>query len=86
MYAIRSYYVLTTYIFETNTTGQQFVKALAKARARGVEVRVIIDGVGEWYSLPRVGHLLEKQGIRFVRFLPPRLFPPAFQINSYNFV
>jgi len=78
------YIFLTTYIFETNTTGQQFVKALAKARARGVEVRVIIDGVGEWYSLPRVGHLLEKQGIRFVRFLPPRLFPPAFQINLRN--
>src|SRR5699024_5459261 len=41
-----------TYIFETNETGQQFIEALAAAARRGVDVRVLIDGIGEWYALP----------------------------------
>ena len=41
---------LTTYIFETNATGHRFVDALARAARRGVAVRVIVDGFGEWYS------------------------------------
>jgi cardiolipin synthase len=73
--------LLTTYIFETNHTGRRFIEALADAAGRGVDVRVIIDGVGEFYALPRAGTLLSRRGVFVARFLPPRLFPPALHIN-----
>jgi cardiolipin synthase A/B len=75
---------LSSYIFENNRTGLQFVDALSEAAQRGVEVRVLIDGVGELYTLPRVGTLLKRKGVRMARFLPPKLFPPTFQINLRN--
>ncbi len=80
----RSYIYLTTYIFETNATGRRFIDALADARSRGVDVRVIVDGIGEFYSLPRASRLLKKKGISAVRFLPPTLWPPAIHINLRN--
>jgi len=75
---------LASYIFETNNSGHAFIAALAAARDRGVEVRVLLDGIGELYSLPRAGTLLKKQGIRVARFLPPRILPPAVHINLRN--
>ncbi|WP_373498903.1 phospholipase D-like domain-containing protein [Desulfococcus sp.] len=78
------YLYLSTYIFETRRTGRAFIDALCRARDRGVDVRVIVDGVGECYSIPRAGRLLARRGIRFARFLPPSLYPPAFRINLRN--
>jgi len=75
---------LSTYIFETNETGRQFIDALACAAGRGVDVRVILDGIGEWYSSPRAGTLLKRRDVRITHFLPPRLFPPALHINLRN--
>ena len=75
---------LSTYIFETNRTGLDFVEALGRAVARGVDTRVIIDGVGERYSCPRVSRLLANRGVRVARFLPPRLIPPMLHINLRN--
>lgn len=75
---------LSTYIMETNRTGRRFIDALAEAVRRGVDVRVILDGVGEYYSLPRAGKLLERADIRTRRFLPPRLLPPSLYINLRN--
>ncbi len=81
--ASRSVY-LATYIFESNRTGLRFAAALAAARARDVEVRVLIDGIGELYSLPRIGTVLHRLGVPMARFLPPRLLPPAIHINLRN--
>jgi cardiolipin synthase len=75
---------LTTYIFETNRTGHRFIDALAAAADRGVEVRVIIDGIGEYYSWPRAGTLLKRRHVTLARFLPPRLMPPTLHINLRN--
>ncbi|MBN1850204.1 MAG: cardiolipin synthase [Deltaproteobacteria bacterium] len=75
---------LSTYIFETNITGRQFIDHLAGAMNRGVDVRVIIDGVGQYYSFPTAGTLLKRQGVRVARFIPPRLIPPAIHINLRN--
>jgi cardiolipin synthase len=75
---------LTTYIFDTNHTGRQFIDGLTRATTRGVDVRVIVDGVGELYSRPRAGTLLKKNGVRVARFLPPRLIPPAVHVNMRN--
>ena len=75
---------LSTYIFETDTTGMRFIDALARAVRRGVDVRVLVDGIGGYYSRPRAGTLLHRQGVHTARFLPPRLVPPAVHINLRN--
>jgi cardiolipin synthase A/B len=76
---------LTTYIFETDPVGQQFIDALAAAAARGVQVRVLVDGVGEWYSWPHVVPMLRRASVRSERFLPPRLLPtPRLAVNMRN--
>lgn len=72
---------LVTYIFEANETGQRFARALRAAQDRGVDVRVLIDGVGEWNARPLGGRMLQRMGIKVARFLPPQLLPPQLSIN-----
>lgn len=75
---------LSTYIFGTRGVGAELVDALADSRRRGVDVRVLLDGVGELYTRPRAGAELEKRGVRVARFLPPRLTPPTLHVNLRN--
>jgi cardiolipin synthase len=68
--AQRSIY-LCTYIFDSDEVGKRFVDALAGAAARGVDVRVIVDAIGEHYAWPRISKLLRRRkGIKVARFLP----------------
>ncbi len=75
---------LATYILESNHTGHKFIDALARAKDRGAEVRVLLDGIGELYSFPRSGKLLAKRGVRVARFMPPTLIPPSLHVNLRN--
>ena len=75
---------LSTYIFDTDATGRAFIDALAAAAARGVDVRVIVDGIGEKYSRPRAAKLLGASGVAVARFLPPRLLKPNLHLNLRN--
>jgi cardiolipin synthase len=75
---------LSTYLWDTDEVGRGFVEALGAAAARGVEVRVLIDGIGEWYSLPRVGPLLARRGVRVERFLRPTPLRPNLHLNLRN--
>ena len=75
---------LMSYIFEPDTTGQQFIEALARAQARGVAVRCLLDGLGELGWPPRSGKLLESRGISVARFNPLRLWPPLLHGNLRN--
>lgn len=63
--------VLSSYIFEYDNVGRQFVEALAAAHERGVFVRVMIDGLGVGYgfSLVRADRMLRAQGVKTARFL-----------------
>jgi cardiolipin synthase len=61
---------LTTYIFGDDKAGQAFIAALSRARARGVEVRVLVDGVGVRYTWPPVYRALRRNGVRTELFLP----------------
>ena len=79
-----SHIFLSTYIFETNRTGRDFIDALTRAVDRGVETRVIIDGIGRLYSRPRADRLLAKRGAKVARFLPPRVIPPSVHVNLRN--
>ncbi|ACM19448.1 cardiolipin synthase, putative [Geotalea daltonii FRC-32] len=63
---------LSTYIFDGDATGRRFVAALTDAAERGVEVRVIIDSLGEKYSRPTARKLLKGSKVKVGRFLPLR--------------
>jgi cardiolipin synthase len=62
---------LTSYLFDSDRVGRRFVTALSEAKTRGVEVRVLVDGVGDRYSHPPVTRLLRRAGVPAARFLPP---------------
>jgi cardiolipin synthase A/B len=61
---------LSTFIFDSDVTGRMFAKALARAVHRGVETRVLIDGVGARFSWPPIVRLLRRSGIPVARFMP----------------
>jgi len=64
---------LSSFIFEADSIGQKFAGALARAGKRGVDVRVIIDALGEKYSWPPIRALLHRsEGVQVARFLPLR--------------
>ena len=72
---------LCTYLFDGDDTGKRFVAALARAADRGVEVRVIVDSLGEKYSRPTARELLKGSAVEFSRFLPLR---PGGYLNLRN--
>mgnify|MGYP006422038947 CR=1 FL=1 len=60
---------LASYIFETDAVGESFIAALARAQARGVAVRVLIDGVGGGYLTYPVLRRLRRAGVPAASFL-----------------
>jgi cardiolipin synthase len=76
--------LFSTYIVDAGPVGRQFVEALGAAARRGVDVRVLLDGVGELYSWPSVVPSLREANVRVARFLPPRLWPPTISVNLRN--
>ncbi len=82
--AARDSVYLATYIFQSDPVGHEFIAALAAAVTRGVRVRVLVDGIGEWYDRPHVVPLLRRAGVTTERFLPPRLLPPNLSLNCRN--
>jgi cardiolipin synthase len=73
-----------TYIFDTDDTGHAFIDALDRAQQKGIEVKVLIDGVGELGNWRRASTLLARRGINVERFLPLSAKPPAFYWNLRN--
>jgi cardiolipin synthase len=65
--------LLATYIFDVDRAGKMFLDALGQAVDRGVQVRVLIDGVGKRYSRPAVTTELRRRGIPCAVFLPTRI-------------
>nr|NIS40813.1 cardiolipin synthase [Desulfuromonadales bacterium] len=75
---------LSTYIFESNETGRRFATALIEAAQRGVEVRVLIDALGDRYTLPSIRRYFKKTPVRIERFLPPSLMGRGIFFNLRN--
>jgi cardiolipin synthase A/B len=73
--------VLETYIFDNDRAGKKFVEHLAAAKARGVEVYVIIDDVGVRYTWPTIRTLLRQHKIPHTTFLPT-LIPWKFHYSN----
>jgi cardiolipin synthase len=58
-----------------------FAHALGEAARRGVEVRVLIDAMGTWYSWPTIFHALHREGVKYARFLRPFALWHLMSIN-----
>lgn len=72
---------LSSYIFSYGKVAQKFIDALVAAHTRGVDVRVLVDGIGALYSRKKPWKILQEKGVRTTRFRPPSLIPPRFGIN-----
>lgn len=75
---------LETYIYRDDETGRRFAAALAQAQQRGVRVRVLLDGVSDFYYRPCASRMLAEHGVHCARFLPLRLWPLRLHINLRN--
>ena len=60
---------LSSYIFTNDAAGTLFIDALVEAKARKVDIRVIVDGVGSGYIYAPVFGRLRREGIRVARFM-----------------
>lgn len=63
---------LSSYIFDAEGVGATFVTQLIDAAERGVEVRVIIDALGEKYSRTSPRTAFNNTRVRLERYLPLR--------------
>jgi cardiolipin synthase len=73
----------TTYIFDNDPSGKQFVDALERAVKRGVAVRVLIDAAGTRYSWPPITYRLAHARVPFAKFLPASLLTP-WRVTTIN--
>jgi cardiolipin synthase len=60
---------LASYIFRSDAIGRQFIRALIAARQRGVQVRVLLDGVGSGYLWSPALQQLKAAQVTTARFL-----------------
>ena len=60
---------LQSYIFRADAAGEPFHQALIEAQRRGVQVRVLIDGVGGGYFWSGTYRRLSEAGVPVARFL-----------------
>jgi cardiolipin synthase len=60
---------LSTYIFGNDAAGHRMVEALGRAVDRGLQVKVLVDGMGSLYSFPPVIRRLRRAGVETQRFL-----------------
>ena len=60
---------LSSYIFRKDETGRAFLDALEAAHARGVAVRVLVDGIGSGYFFATVYGGLRRRGVPVGRFM-----------------
>jgi cardiolipin synthase len=72
--------ILSSYIFDCDALGSQFINALSAANQRGVSVNVLLDGIGIGYNLRKSDRTLRKLGVKTARFLP------AISLTSIRFI
>jgi len=61
--------MLCSYIFRADQVGNDFADALGAAKKRGVEVRVLVDGIGSGYFFCGIKRRLARDGIHCAQFM-----------------
>ncbi|MEP3655647.1 MAG: phospholipase D-like domain-containing protein [Litorimonas sp.] len=61
--------ILSTFIFKNDTLGKEIAQTLVRAAQRGVDVKVLLDGVGRGPFSSRIRKRLENGGVDLQRFL-----------------
>jgi cardiolipin synthase len=72
---------IETYIFNIDPLTLNILDALGDARARGVSVKIIVDGFGAYYNIPELDRLCSRRGLELRVFHPlpyPLLFVREF--------
>jgi len=60
---------LSSFILGNDEWGGRFIDALAGAVARGVQVRVLVDGAGQYYTYPPISRRLRRAGLPHALFI-----------------
>ncbi len=82
--AARDHVHLMTYIFKDDRTGRGVIEGLVAAAKRGVEVRVLFDALGTYFTKRRLFKPLVKAGGRVAAFLPLGRGLPNLRVNLRN--
>lgn len=61
--------LICSYIFRNDTIGGLFIEKLAAAHRRGIQVRVLVDGVGSGYFISETYKRLKREGVPCARFM-----------------
>ncbi|HEX3349320.1 MAG TPA: phospholipase D-like domain-containing protein, partial [Acetobacteraceae bacterium] len=61
--------VLSSYIFRADEAGSRFIDSLIAAQQRGVEARVLVDGIGAGYFYSGAYTRLRRAGVPVARFM-----------------
>lgn len=72
--------LLESYIFEIDPIGLRFMQALSAAQARGVQVKVMVDGIGSFNSLRELRLRCEK-GVLPLRVYHPLPLGPEIRVS-----
>ena len=67
--AAKASVALSSYIFRADAVGSGFIDALVRAHRRGVQVRVLIDGIGSGYFWSGTYSRLRRHEVPVIRFL-----------------
>jgi len=60
---------MSSYVFRDDIAGREFAQILIAAADRGVQVRVLLDGVGVGYVWPNIYYRMRRGGLIAARFL-----------------
>ncbi|WP_415832418.1 cardiolipin synthase [Kerstersia similis] len=60
---------MQSYIFDHDRIGMEIAQALVDAHQRGVQVRVLVDAVGEKYSHPPISRIFAQHKVPHARFM-----------------
>jgi len=84
IYCAKRHIVLSSYIFDYDPLGRQFIDALAAAQQRGVKVNVLLDRIGISYNWHKTNRALKKLSVKTARFIPSISITSIRSINLRN--
>lgn len=80
----RSSIWLETYIFHTDPGGLELAQSLVQAAARGVQVRVLVDGLGSNRSIAELDRMFGEAGVEFMVYRPWRRWLDLLQRGHWR--